>query len=121
MTAKGQATKDKASKLDFIKLKNFQDTTKWKDNSENGSKYFANDISDTGLVLRIKNTYYSTTREIAQSKNGQRTEINPLTYSQLMTKEVRICKGKDTLQQVILEKLDSYNEIRNTPSHHTQK
>ena len=28
MTAKGQATKDKASKLDFIKLKNFRDTAK---------------------------------------------------------------------------------------------
>ena len=57
MTAKGQATKDEASKLDFIKLKNFWDTTKWKDNSQNGSKYFANDISDKGLVLRIHKEY----------------------------------------------------------------
>ena len=38
----------------------------------------------------IKNTYYSITREIAQLKNGQRTEINLLIYSQLMTKEARI-------------------------------
>ena len=38
----------------------------------------------------IKNTYYSITREIAQLKNEQRTEINLLIYSQLMTKEARI-------------------------------
>ena len=57
MTAKGQATKDKASKLDFIKLKNFRDTTKWKDNSENERKHFANDISDKRLVLRIHKEY----------------------------------------------------------------
>ena len=44
----------------------------------------------------IKNTYYSTTREIAQLKNGQRTEVNPLTYSQLMTKEAKICNGEKT-------------------------
>ena len=37
-----------------------------------------------------KNTYYSITREIAQLKNGQRTEINLFIYSQLMTKEARI-------------------------------